>query len=138
MVLYIHTSAEVPRRGMRGGQEKIPKNTAAAILAKAENKEEIRLSNKYVYLFSEGNGSMRELLGGKGANLAEMTLLGLPVPQGFTVTTEACTRYYDDGRAIGEDILEELYPDGIDETTINDLFWFDRDVIASWLGYEDD
>ena len=58
------------------------------------------MSQKYVYLFTEGNGSMRELLGGKGANLAEMTNIGLPVPQGFTVTTEACTRYYDDGRKI--------------------------------------
>ena len=54
-------------------------------------------THKYVYLFSEGNGSMRELLGGKGANLAEMTNLGMPVPQGFTVTTEACTQYYNDG-----------------------------------------
>ena len=55
---------------------------------------------KWVYLFSEGNASMRELLGGKGANLAEMTGLGLPVPQGFTITTEACTQYYEDGREI--------------------------------------
>ena len=54
------------------------------------------MSHKYVYLFSEGNGSMRELLGGKGANLAEMTVFGMPVPQGFTVSTEACTRYYED------------------------------------------
>ena len=52
---------------------------------------------KYVYMFPEGNGKMRELLGGKGANLAEMTGLGMPVPQGFTITTEACTRYYEDG-----------------------------------------
>ena len=59
---------------------------------------------KYVYLFKEGNASMRNLLGGKGANLAEMTNLGLPVPQGFTVSTEACTRYYEDGsRSLGED-----------------------------------
>ena len=58
------------------------------------------MSKKYVYLFKEGNGSMRELLGGKGANLAEMTNLGLPVPQGFTITTEACTQYYEDGRKI--------------------------------------
>jgi pyruvate,orthophosphate dikinase len=56
------------------------------------------VSTKYVYLFSEGNGTMRNLLGGKGANLAEMTVLGMPVPQGFTITTEACTRYYDDGK----------------------------------------
>ena len=55
------------------------------------------MSKKFVYLFSEGDASMRELLGGKGANLAEMTHLGLPVPQGFTITTEACTQYYDDG-----------------------------------------
>ena len=66
------------------------------------------MSYKYVYLFSEGDGSMRELLGGKGANLAEMTSLGLPVPQGFTVSTEACTRYYDDGRKISEDIEKEI------------------------------
>ena len=56
------------------------------------------MSHKYVYLFTEGNGSMRELLGGKGANLAEMTNIGLPVPQGFTVSTEACTKYYEDGK----------------------------------------
>lgn len=64
---------------------------------------------KYVYLFSEGNASMRNLLGGKGANLAEMTGLGLPVPRGFTVTTEACTRYYDDGKIIAKDIEDEIY-----------------------------
>ena len=67
------------------------------------------MSKKYVYLFSEGNGTMRNLLGGKGANLAEMTNLGMPVPQGFTVTTEACTRYYDDGRAIAPEIVEEIF-----------------------------
>ena len=66
------------------------------------------MSHKYVYLFSEGNASMRELLGGKGANLCEMTRIGLPVPQGFTISTEACTRYYDDGRKIGEDIMEQI------------------------------
>ncbi|NMA67457.1 MAG: pyruvate, phosphate dikinase, partial [Clostridiaceae bacterium] len=64
---------------------------------------------KYVYLFSEGNASMRELLGGKGANLAEMTGLGLPVPRGFTVTTEACTRYYQDGKMIAKDIEDQVY-----------------------------
>ena len=58
------------------------------------------MANKWVYLFTEGNANMRELLGGKGANLAEMTGLGLPVPQGFTITTEACTQYYEDGREI--------------------------------------
>ncbi len=67
------------------------------------------MSHKYVYLFKEGNGSMRELLGGKGANLAEMTNLGMPVPYGFTVSTEACTRYYDDGKKIGADIEEQIY-----------------------------
>ena len=66
------------------------------------------MSTKYVYLFSEGNATMRNLLGGKGANLAEMTALGMPVPQGFTITTEACTRYYDDGKAIGADIQEQI------------------------------
>ena len=64
---------------------------------------------KYVYLFSEGNASMRNLLGGKGANLAEMTGLGLPVPRGFTVTTEACTRYYNDGEKIAKDIEDQIY-----------------------------
>ena len=63
---------------------------------------------KYVYKFSEGNKDMRELLGGKGANLAEMTRAGMPVPQGFTITTEACTRYYDDGRTIAPEIREEI------------------------------
>ena len=63
---------------------------------------------KYVYLFSEGNATMRNLLGGKGANLAEMTGLGMPVPQGFTITTEACTRYYEDGKTIGADIQEQI------------------------------
>ena len=65
-------------------------------------------TKKYVYLFSEGNASMRELLGGKGANLAEMTNLGLPVPQGFTISTEACTQYYEDGRKINDDIQAEI------------------------------
>ena len=64
--------------------------------------------HKYVYLFSEGNESMRALLGGKGANLAEMTNLGMPVPKGFTITTEACTRYYDDGEEIAPEILSEV------------------------------
>ncbi|MFA9381334.1 MAG: PEP/pyruvate-binding domain-containing protein, partial [Acetanaerobacterium sp.] len=66
------------------------------------------MSTKFVYLFSEGSGKMRELLGGKGANLAEMTNLGLPVPQGFTVTTEACTQYYTDGEKINGDIKAEI------------------------------
>ena len=66
------------------------------------------MSKKYVYMFTEGNGSMRELLGGKGANLAEMTNLGLPVPPGFTVTTEACTQYYADGERISEEIQNQI------------------------------
>ena len=65
------------------------------------------MANKYCYLFSEGNADMRELLGGKGANLAEMTNIGLPVPQGFTITTEACTQYYEDGG-----ISDEIMADG--------------------------
>ncbi|MBO5323670.1 MAG: pyruvate, phosphate dikinase, partial [Oscillospiraceae bacterium] len=64
--------------------------------------------HKYVYLFTEGNGKMRELLGGKGANLAEMTNIGLPVPQGFTISTEACTQYYEDGRQINADIQAQI------------------------------
>ena len=67
------------------------------------------MSNKYVYLFKEGNASMRELLGGKGANLAEMTNLGLPIPQGFTVTTEACTKYYEDEQKISEEIKSQIF-----------------------------
>lgn len=67
-----------------------------------------QMSKKYVYLFSEGNANMRELLGGKGANLAEMTNLGLPVPQGFTITTEACTQYYEDGRRINDEIQAQI------------------------------
>ncbi|MFR5684646.1 MAG: PEP/pyruvate-binding domain-containing protein, partial [Clostridia bacterium] len=67
------------------------------------------MSNKYVYLFKEGNASMRELLGGKGANLAEMTNLGLPIPQGFTVTTEACTQYYEDGETISKEIEDQIF-----------------------------
>ncbi|MBQ2273642.1 MAG: pyruvate, phosphate dikinase, partial [Clostridia bacterium] len=66
------------------------------------------MSTKYVYLFSEGNKDMRNLLGGKGANLAEMTAIGLPVPQGFTITTEACTRYYEDGKQIAPEIMAEI------------------------------
>ncbi len=66
------------------------------------------MAHKYVYLFSEGNADMRELLGGKGANLAEMTNIGLPVPQGFTITTEACTQYYEDGREINPEIMAEI------------------------------
>ncbi|MBR7178845.1 MAG: pyruvate, phosphate dikinase, partial [Oscillospiraceae bacterium] len=66
------------------------------------------MSKKFVYLFTEGDGSMRELLGGKGANLAEMTKIGMPVPQGFTITTEACTQYYEDGRQINADIKAEI------------------------------
>ena len=66
------------------------------------------MSHKYVYLFTEGNGKMRELLGGKGANLAEMTNIGLPVPQGFTISTEACTKYYEDGRTINPEIQAEI------------------------------
>ena len=77
------------------------------------------MSHKYVYLFTEGNGGMRELLGGKGANLAEMTNIGLPVPQGFTISTEACTKYYEDGCQINDDIKAEImsYVDKLEEIT---------------------
>ena len=77
------------------------------------------MSHKYVYLFSEGNAKMRELLGGKGANLAEMTSLGLPVPQGFTITTEACTQYYEDGREINAEIQAQIneYIEKMEEIT---------------------
>ena len=66
------------------------------------------MGKKWVYLFTEGNAGMRNLLGGKGANLAEMTNLGLPVPQGFTITTEACTQYYEDGRQINDEIMGQI------------------------------
>ena len=66
------------------------------------------MAKKWVYLFTEGNADMRELLGGKGANLAEMTNIGLPVPQGFTITTEACTQYYEDGREINDEIRGQI------------------------------
>ena len=66
------------------------------------------MDKKYVYLFNEGNANMKELLGGKGANLAEMTLLGMPIPQGFTVTTESCNKYYADGEVISEEIKEQI------------------------------
>ena len=64
------------------------------------------MEKKYVYLFSEGNASMKNLLGGKGANLAEMTTLGIPVPTGFTVTTEACNKYYEDGKVISSEVCK--------------------------------
>ena len=67
------------------------------------------MEKKYVYLFSEGNASMKNLLGGKGANLAEMTTLGIPVPTGFTVTTEACNKYYEDGKTISSEVMEQIY-----------------------------
>ena len=78
-----------------------------------------QMSHKYVYLFSEGNGHMRELLGGKGANLAEMTNLGMPVPQGFTITTEACTQYYKDDHQINAEIEAEImeYVEKLEEMT---------------------
>jgi len=77
------------------------------------------MSKKYCYLFTEGNASMRELLGGKGANLAEMTNIGLPVPQGFTITTEACTQYYEDGQKINDEIFAEImeYIEKMEEIT---------------------
>ena len=67
------------------------------------------MSKKFVYMFCEGSGSMRELLGGKGANLAEMMNLGMPVPNGFTITTEACTDYYDNGESVSDEIQAQIY-----------------------------
>ena len=81
--------------------------------------EERSTMKKYVYMFPEGNGKMRELLGGKGANLAEMTGLGMPVPQGFTITTEACTRYYEDGKTIAPEIENAIVPINSMIKTIN-------------------
>ena len=66
------------------------------------------MARKWVYLFTEGSADMKNLLGGKGANLAEMTNLGLPVPQGFTITTEACTQYYEDGETINDEIMGQI------------------------------
>ena len=76
---------------------------------------------KYLYLFSEGNKDMREILGGKGANLAEMTNAGMPVPQGFTISTEACTQYYNDGRQINDEITAHNYEpvEGLAKNTDN-------------------
>ena len=78
---------------------------------------------KWVYMFSEGDAGMRNLLGGKGANLAEMTRLGLPVPQGFTITTEACTQYYEDGRCRCPSLCERLclHRKALRHTAYNDL-----------------
>ena len=86
---------------------------------------------QYVYLFNEGNASMKNLLGGKGANLSEMTILGIPVPQGFTVTTEACNKYYEDDKKISQDIIEEIVGEIRDEyddeertyAVLNDHTW---------------
>ena len=77
------------------------------------------MANKFLYLFSEGNADMRNLLGGKGANLAEMTNIGMPVPQGFTITTEACTQYYEDGERINDDIQAQImeYIDKLEKIT---------------------
>ena len=72
------------------------------------------MAKKWVYMFTEGNASMRNLLGGKGANVAEMTNLGLPVPQGFTITTEACTQYSEDGRTINDEIMAQV-GEGVDK-----------------------
>ena len=78
---------------------------------------------KYLYMFEEGNKDMRELLGGKGANLAEMTNAGMPVPPGFTITTEACTQYYTDGRQINEDIIKiQVFFVAADDRTPADYF----------------
>lgn len=74
-----------------------------------KNRGETKMTNKYVYSFNEGKKEMKNLLGGKGANLAEMTNIGLPVPFGFTITTEACIRYYDEGKILWKELLEEVH-----------------------------
>ena len=91
---------------------------------------------KYVYAFKEGNKDMRELLGGKGANLAEMTAIGLPVPNGFTVTTEACNKYYDDNEVISEEVKSQIFQalEELENATgkkVGDkiLFWFRYEVV---------
>ena len=91
------------------------------------------MSKKFVYLFTEGNGKMRELLGGKGANLAEMTNIGMPVPQGFTITTEACTQYYEDGRQINADIQAEIleYVGKLEEITGKKFGDLERPLLGS-------
>ena len=91
------------------------------------------MSHKYVYEFSEANGSMRNLLGGKGANLAEMTGLGMPVPEGFCISTEACTRYYADGETISDDIREEIvrYIGNLEQTTGKKFGDLDNPLLVS-------
>ena len=91
------------------------------------------MSKKFVYLFTEGNGKMRELLGGKGANLAEMTNIGMPVPQGFTITTEACTQYYEDGRQINAEIQAEIleYVGKLEEITGKKFGDLERPLLVS-------
>ena len=93
------------------------------------------MSHKYVYLFSEGNGHMRELLGGKGANLAEMTNLGMPVPQGFTITTEACTQYYKDDRQINSEIEAEMDRRNMEKDSYNPLTHRPANHLRSKPGY---
>ena len=90
---------------------------------------------KYVYMFPEGNGKMRELLGGKGANLAEMTNLGMPVPQGFTITTEACTQYYKDDRQINSEIEAEMDRRNMEKDSYNPLTHRPANHLRSKPGY---
>ncbi len=92
------------------------------------------MANKWVYLFSEGNADMRELLGGKGANLAEMTNIGLPVPQGFTITTEACTQYYEDGREINDEIQGQINEYIVKMEEITGKKFGDKEIRQSTLG----
>ena len=91
------------------------------------------MANKRVYMFEEGDMTMRNLLGGKGANLAEMTKIGLPVPQGFTVTTEACTQYYEDGRKINDEIMAQVMEGVKKMEEINGKKFGDRMNIRSSL-----
>ena len=103
------------------------------------------MGKKWVYLFTEGNADMRELLGGKGANLTEMTNIGLPVPQGFTITTEACTQYYEDGREINNEIMgqinehiekmEQITGKKFGESTFSFCSFWSKSFYAGYDGY---
>ena len=91
------------------------------------------MAKKYCYLFTEGNADMRELLGGKGANLAEMTNIGLPVPQGFTISTEACTQYYEDGKQINPEIMAEImeYIEKMEKITVKKFGYHENPLLVS-------
>ena len=106
-MLLLSRSEEKSRKNHENRQFYLPIFFVLGIIIIDEKKEK-NVMKKFVYLFKEADGKNKALFGGKGANLAEMTSLGMPVPQGFTVTTEACTQYYQDGRKINNDILKQI------------------------------